>query len=65
MKKLGRGLSRRTLLRGVAAGGVGLVGLYAVGCGDDDDDADDDGESAPASPTDEATAEATEEPTGR
>jgi hypothetical protein len=60
---LERGLSRRTLLRSVAAAGVGLLGIYAFGCGDDDDDDADDGESAPASPTDEATEEATEEPT--
>lgn len=33
-----RVFSRRTLLRGAAIGGTGLLAAYAVGCGDDDDE---------------------------
>jgi ABC-type transport system substrate-binding protein len=36
----GRNVSRRSLLRGAAAGGAGLAGAALIGCGGDDDDAD-------------------------
>ena len=64
MKTLEQGLSRRSLLRGAAVGGIGLVGIYAVGCGDDDDD-DDSTEDDPSTPaaTEEPTMEATESAT--
>jgi hypothetical protein len=61
MKSLERELSRRSLLRGAAVGGVGLLGIYAVGCGDDDDD-DVGGDEAIQESTSEPTMEATEAP---
>jgi len=55
---LARRTSRRAVLRGggIAAGGIGL---FLVGCGDDDDPT----ATATAAATEEPTAEATDEPT--
>ncbi len=36
--KRGQGLNRRSFLRGLALGSVGLAGAALIGCGDDDDD---------------------------
>ena len=51
-------ISRRSLLRGAALGGVGLATAAVIGCGDDDDD-DDAAAPAPAPAATQAAAPAT------
>ncbi len=54
-----RGMTRRSLIRGSAAAGIGLAGAALIGCGDDDDSP---GTPAPGTPTGTATAAPTEAP---
>ncbi len=56
MRGLEATLSRRTLLRGAALGGVGLATAAVIGCDDDDDD--DSASTAPSGPSAPAAATA-------
>ncbi len=55
-----RRLTRRTLLRGAAVGGTGLLAAYVVGCSDDGAEESGSPTSAPVSTTKPTTAAATE-----
>ena len=63
---LDRMTNRRTLLRGIGVGGLGLVGAALIGCSDDDDDDEDEATAtatataAAATGTTEATATSSE-----
>lgn len=50
-----RRASRRTLLKGAGAAGVGAIGLWTVGCGGDDDEGDGDPTSQAGTPSPSAT----------
>jgi len=62
-KAAGRALTRRSVLGGAAAAGIGLGALGLVGCGDDDDDDDAEPTSPPSGGTTAASPSAGASPT--